>query len=249
MGWAKKWWWLIVLILAIAFIVGWEEERCQAQAYQCRASYTAQAQSERLSGNVSINQQAAEQQAIAAACEPNSYFCRLFSAANLPTMLLVFIGVGAIWAALRTLWAIEHQVKLQKTAMRQWIDTGNWTQGPQYTDEILTGIGIQIPIVNGTNYPMTLNSVVATLNGVEVIWNVGSEIVPKGEHTVSFAIRPEANEVLEYNQNSFILVIELLVTYADAFEETKTTTIERLYRCGPHEFEQKAKYTQPQNPN
>jgi hypothetical protein len=87
MGWAEKWWWT-VLILAIALVIGWEEKRCQTQAYQCRASYAAQAQSDRLRGKISINQQASEQQAIAAACEPNGYFCRLFSSANLPTMLL-----------------------------------------------------------------------------------------------------------------------------------------------------------------
>jgi hypothetical protein len=116
MGWAEKWWWT-VLILAIALVIGWEEKRCQTQAYQCRASYAAQAQSDRLRGKISINQQASEQQAIAAACEPNGYFCRLFSSANLPTMLLFFIGIGGIWAALRTLGAIRRQADLMEKSL------------------------------------------------------------------------------------------------------------------------------------
>jgi hypothetical protein len=108
MRWIKKSWWLGG-ILAIALIVGWKEERCQSQAYQCRATYAAQAQSERASRPVSVYQHASEDQAVTSACEPNGYFCRLFGAANLPTVLLVFIGISGIWAALRTLRAIEQQ--------------------------------------------------------------------------------------------------------------------------------------------
>jgi hypothetical protein len=106
MQWAMKWWWLIVVILTVALVIGWEEKRCQTQAYQCRATYTAQ-----LSTRLTIDQQAAAQQAIAAACEPNGYLCRLFSAASLPAMLLVIIGFGGIWAALVTLKAIEKQAE------------------------------------------------------------------------------------------------------------------------------------------
>jgi hypothetical protein len=237
-------WWVGLLILAIALVIWWEEERCQAQAYQCRASYAAQAQSERLAGNIPIDQQASEQQTIAAACEPNGYLCRLFSAAILPSTLLVFVGIGGILAAMRTLRAIEMQANLQKTAMRQWIDTGNWTQGPQYDNGILTEIGVQIPIVNGTSYPLTLSSVVGTLNGAELIRSIGTEIAPKGDHMVSFAIRPESHDVFEYNRDRFILVIECLVTYIDVLEKRRTTMLSRYYECGPKHFVQRGKYTQ-----
>jgi hypothetical protein len=121
MQWTKKWWGLLIVILAVAFVIGWKEERCQSQAYQCRATYAAQAQSERLSGAVSINQQASEDQAITAACEPNGYFCRLFSAANLPTMLLVFIGMGGVYVAISTLKIIERQTKATEEAERAWV--------------------------------------------------------------------------------------------------------------------------------
>jgi hypothetical protein len=48
---------------------------------------------------------------INAACGPNGYFCRLFSAVNLPTWFLVLIGGCGIFAALKTLVAIERQTK------------------------------------------------------------------------------------------------------------------------------------------
>ena len=113
MRWAKKWWWLIAIILAIALVIGWKEKRCQTQAYQCRVA-AAQLQSQRPSPGSSVYQDASEQQAITAACEPNGYFCRLFSPANLPSMLLVIVGVGAIWAAIRTLNAFEKQANLME---------------------------------------------------------------------------------------------------------------------------------------
>jgi hypothetical protein len=112
--WLRKWKWWLWGIFAIALIVGWEEERCQAQANQCRANYTEQAQAERPPSGISIDQQASEQQAIAAACEPNGYFCRFFSATNLPSVLLVFIGVGGIYAAIKTLRAIERQAVIME---------------------------------------------------------------------------------------------------------------------------------------
>jgi len=110
----KKRWWLVVLIFAFALVVGWKENRYQTQAYECRAKYA-----EELSPWLAVDQQASAQQAIAAACEPHSYFYSLFGAANLPTMLLVIIGAGGIWAALRTLGAIEKQADESAMSVEQ----------------------------------------------------------------------------------------------------------------------------------
>jgi hypothetical protein len=74
-----------------------------------------------LSPRLTADQQASAQQAIAAACEPHSYFYGLFGAANLPTMLLVLIGVCGIGAALRTLKAIEKQAEAAVNAERAWL--------------------------------------------------------------------------------------------------------------------------------
>jgi len=109
--WVKKWWWLCLVIGATILVIGWKERRCQIQAEKCRADYAAQ--ESRLFG-FSVDGNAAEEDAIDAACEPNSYFCRLFSAANLPTVLLVFVGFGGIWAAIRTLRAIERQAGIME---------------------------------------------------------------------------------------------------------------------------------------
>ncbi len=81
----------------------------------------AQLQSERIHLRLTVEQQASAQKAITDACEPNGYFCRLFSAANLPTMLLVLIGAGGILAAIKTLNAIEKQADAMINSERAWL--------------------------------------------------------------------------------------------------------------------------------
>lgn len=105
----KRWWWPIVIIVAIALVVAWKEERCQSQAYQRRAGYIAQ-----LPAGSSLEQRASEQQELTTTCEPNGYFRSLFSAANLPSLLLVIIGFAGIYAAIKTLRAIERQAVIME---------------------------------------------------------------------------------------------------------------------------------------
>lgn len=94
-------------------VVAWQEGRCQAQASQCRAYYATR--DSHLLGK-GINSNAAEQQAINSACEPNGYSCRLFSAASIPTWLLVFVGIGGILAAVSSLRTIQKQTEHAATA-------------------------------------------------------------------------------------------------------------------------------------
>ncbi|MGC1291453.1 MAG: hypothetical protein WA855_09245 [Candidatus Acidiferrales bacterium] len=108
MRFVKKWWSIAVIIAVAVCVIGWKESRCERQERQCRAYYAAQ--EARLFG-FSVDSNAAEQEAISAACEPGGYFCRLFSAANLPAVLLVFLGIGGIWAALKTLNVIKRQTR------------------------------------------------------------------------------------------------------------------------------------------
>jgi hypothetical protein len=161
MKWLNKWW-LLLVIFAIASVIGWEEKHCQTQADQCRAAYSVQTRSDRNSFWLTPNQHAAEQQAIAAACEPNGYFCRFFSATNLPSVLLVFVGIFGTWAALKTLKAIEIQADVAVNAERAWlvvelVPTGIKINGRRYrpvesTSEELT----ESDLSDGNNFEYTL---------------------------------------------------------------------------------------------
>jgi len=104
--WVKQRWWLCIVIGATVLIIGWQKKRCDAQEQKCRADYAAQ--EARLYG-FSVDGDAAEQEAINQACEPSGEFCRAFSGANLPTWLLVLVGIGGVLAALRTIGTLEKQ--------------------------------------------------------------------------------------------------------------------------------------------
>ncbi len=54
--------------------------------------------------------------------QPPHYLYRVFDAPNLPNVLLVFVGIGGVWAALRTLKTIEKQVEAQVNAERAWME-------------------------------------------------------------------------------------------------------------------------------
>lgn len=54
--------------------------------------------------------------------QPPHYLYRLFDAPNLPNIILMFVGIGGVWAALRTLKTIEKQVDAQVSADRAWME-------------------------------------------------------------------------------------------------------------------------------
>ena len=175
-----------------------------------------------------------------------SYIRRLIAPENLPNLVLCLVGIAGVAVAIRTINAIRTQTALQKVGMQQWVITGEWKQRPRYADGLLAEIMLSIPILNETNYPFTLESVIATLNRIEQTKTVKSRIAPLGKdaHIVSFAMRMENQDIAEYQQNQFTLVIACRVTFIDVFKDTQSTTFNRLYRCGPQEFEREGTYTQ-----
>ena len=183
--------------------------------------------------------------------EMNSVWQKGFGPETWPNWFLGIVGIFGVCAALRTLGAIEKQAGLQKIAMRQWVTTGQWTQWFRAENDRLVEVILRIPILNETNYPLRLDSVVAEINGIEQIKTVRSLIAPLGRdaHILTFPIRLEGSQASEYQQNRFILVVECRVTFVDVFEDQQTMRFNRLYRCGPQEFEQKDQYTQTLNPN
>jgi hypothetical protein len=224
----RKWYWLIAAILAIALIIGWEEKRCQSQANQCKAEYTAQAQLERLSGNISVYQQASEQQAIAAACEPNGYFCPLLSATNLPTLLLVLIGIAGIYAALQSLDIIKRQadsmarqIKLQEIAIQQWVETENWEASCRLLENGDIAYDIKFDVVNTTAYPLTLATISTTIATIIINSNDEISLVPRDRHRADTGItltKEQANAGTAHN-------LTVWITYRDVFKKTKTQVL------------------------
>lgn len=235
-GWTKKWWLVCVLVGAAALILGWGL-RCERQVAKCRANYAAQ---ESRAYGFSVDGNAAEQDAINAACEPDSYFCRVFSGTNLPTWLLVFVGIGGIWAAVRTLATIEkqtealrHQVAFAYRAYLEFIEPRK-------------------PLVNTARFPL-INSGKLTAKilsiDVEIIIRdfTGSELYRDSRN-----VSPEEKEVPTGNPASYtievrwpanienpdMVVMSVAVIYDTGFAETKTDTLSflRVYSIRRHDW-------------
>ena len=205
---------MIAGILAVTFIIWREEKRGEAQAEQCRANYAAQALLERAAGNVSVYQQASEQQAIAAACEPNGYLFRLFGTANLPTIFLVFIGAIGIGAGLRTLWAIEKQTRATERSVAlqavQWVVLKNWQVSCERPDIL----NVHVEVHNETSFPLTIKR---TDFRVGALINTTTEdiaIVPKSHLRVGFPHNLVDGEHIAYVNTSVVFGIRGAITYA-----------------------------------
>ncbi len=234
MRWIKKWWWLTLVILAVTSVIGWREERCQAQDDECRASYEAQAQSERIgAGRLTVNQQASEEQAIAAACEPNGFFCRFFSPANLPNILLVLIGVGGVIAALVTLRSIKtqtvhlsrqadylgQQTHIQETAARQWLLIGGWKQ--HRVDGHPDTIRTLFEITNPTSAPLWVDVIYCDVNGQTPHSGLGTYLVPESPYLSEFVFGIKPNQIAHYEDGNgvgLVLHVVLSVFFRDTFD-------------------------------
>jgi hypothetical protein len=214
MGRLRKWWQLLIVILAVALVIGWEEKRCEAEAYQCRANYTAQ---ERLLGDISVNQQASDQQAIAAACEPNGYFCRLFGPTNLPTVLLVFIGIGGVWAALQTLWAIQEQAEsTSKDVIR--LNRAYLAIGPWMADIPLPRIiNAKFRIYNPSRTAARIEKVECDFLG-KCEWNCGRMLTPRESCWFDIPARSLEDGGVEVGE---IQTISGRITYTDIFHRER----------------------------
>ena len=232
----KEWWWLVLVLTAGILYVGWKETRCQAQAYQCRAYYAAQSAS---AGPLGVNKSASEQEAINAACEPNSYLCRLFSSANLPTLLLVIIGIGGVYAALRTIKVLEAQtsatersVTLQEVAWRQWLELSDWDAPPElredHGDEVI--MPMLFSVANPTTVPLELIFVNVEVDNSLVI-SVGfpSISLPPArtqKQIVKFKASLKGIKLARYKNGHHLMGIRVTVRFKDAFERIQNQIFE-----------------------
>lgn len=254
-GWAKKWWLVCVLTGAAILILGWGV-RCERQVAKCRADYAAQ---ESRTYGFSVNGNAAEQEVINAACEPSGYLCRLFSSANFPTWLLVFVGIGGVWAAMKTLSTIQMQtdaivrdadatqaaaiatqtsVELQKAAMEQWVDTDDWESSRIYIQPAATEADLRISfrLVNPTKFPLTLRSVELWVNQRKNRLVVFRKlIVPPDDGTrVEISFQIKGQNIANYRTNSLTLEIGGLIKFVDMFKKDQERLFGITCTCGPN---------------
>jgi hypothetical protein len=106
-----KWWdvGVFTLVIVVFTLAVWRAEKSGGACYDQNCSHN-------------FVDPATQGAVIGDTTNPESYLCRLIAPANLPTIYLVFIGIGGILAAFRTLGTIQQQtahISRQALSMRR----------------------------------------------------------------------------------------------------------------------------------
>jgi hypothetical protein len=169
---------MVAMIVVVAIVI--YAKRCEVRENECISNPVILGIS---------NKPASLIETIQACRESQGYLCRLFSAANLPALLLVFIGIGGIWAAIRTLNVIERQANLMEAQFDQWVDLTQWRIGNQPRNDSLR---VLVNLVNPTQFPITLNGEVTVGNKKRLFDN--ESLFPKRPKTIEFIVEVCASE-------------------------------------------------------
>lgn len=108
----------IIAVTLAALVVNGEKSQPKPNGHEQKAAQTVQPTGGTTDGTIiAVNQEAPEEKSDGHSKQPPSYLSRLFSPENLPAIALVFVGIGAVIAAICTLKAIERQAKLMETQL------------------------------------------------------------------------------------------------------------------------------------
>ena len=117
--------------------------------------------------------------------QPPHYLYRVFDAPNLPNILLVFVGIGGVWAALRTLKTIEKQVEAQVNAERAWMEVDIELDRNHAITELTSGRGPTNTVVSLTVKWLNVGRTPAWINLTQI------EMMMLPDETHAPPVRPE----------------------------------------------------------
>ena len=140
--------------------------------------------------------------------KPSKYPWReLYAPANIPSWLLTIVAGFAGIMALKTLWAIEKQVKLQSAGMEQWIEVSNWRSqlfSVPLTNSPFPCLVVKVDIVNKTSFPVTLKRAeidfINTGDNARRTYFAGENtfLTPSAPHEVTIAAQVTEQQVSQF---------------------------------------------------
>jgi len=137
----------------------------------------------------------------------------LYAPANVPNW---FLFGAALWAgimALRTLKAIEKQTNLQTVAYTQWVKIENWEAASKRiapAGGIPYGeIQIGFDVVNGSDFPLTMNSANFVFAG-NTIFNSGDNVFlpPHSPYRIKLALQITTAQLNTWEQSILAIAIQ-----------------------------------------
>jgi hypothetical protein len=161
--------------------------------------------------------------------ESPSYFRRLIAPESLPNLILCVVGIAGVIAAVWTLRAIQEQVTLQKTAMKQWLDFPSWTHRPQQLRDGSWGMNVIVDIVNPTDWPLKLE--VTKLRWPVDSWMTHTALLsPKVPYTVELGTFPCDYE--QYLARGITFRVVGFLSFEDCFGQSRKQVFSGRLECG-----------------
>jgi hypothetical protein len=153
-------WVVVIALVFVAIVISWHAYRCQTNADRCNASRTAQDFASAGSDTKADAEKEKSQDEAARACaDANGYLCLVLTPANLPTIYLVLLGLGAVIVGMGTLGVIEKQVQVAERdliiASRAFLSVGE-------PEKAMSG-EIRVPIENRGRVSAKILSVEITI--------------------------------------------------------------------------------------
>jgi hypothetical protein len=147
---------------------------------------------------------------------------------------LVFIGILGVFAALLTLWTIKRQTDLQEVAMRQWVDTANWSTNYRVDPaSSYHELEINFDIVNPTGWPLTLLLTKFRTRKEREKHEIHRILLaPRAPYAVRFCtISLDKQQQGRYAKEGITLLAFGCIVYRDCFEKIREQIFSGSLRC------------------
>jgi hypothetical protein len=174
--------------------------------------------------------------------KPSKYpWHELFAPANIPNWVLVLVGGGGVWAALRTLRAIEGQLRLQEVQYRQWAEIGGWknlSKGIRMDAteaEMILGFEVE----NKTGFPFTLRRLETGIEGEgSSSTTMERMIAPGGSYAAIYPFEATSEQLRLYWLNKLIVTLSIVVGIRDVLgKERSAQQFTQIITFGPTKCE------------
>jgi hypothetical protein len=170
---------------------------------------------------------------------PVHYWKSYLAPEVMPQVLLVFIGICGVWAALRTLKDVgrqsdylEKQTHIQQTAARQWVRVGNWRQHRVDSKDVM--VAFDFEVTNPTTAPLFVDLLMFKANGHMETTGLSSYLVPNTPFPWQFVVGLNQEEATKFLNTGAVLNVEVSVFFRDAFDNKWEQTTESIFQCRHH---------------
>lgn len=144
---------------------------------------------------------------------------------------LVLVGVGAAFAAVRTLKTMQREISLQEVALQQWVIFRNWRariSGPPERRELT----VDFDVVNPTQFTLTFQQLAVEIGGSNIV-RVGSHVMaPEVPYPLDFSVPVGYGDEQLFDNAAFVIRFKGKVKFTDVRGITQFHPFGGQLTCG-----------------